>query len=399
MNKKIHGYYSVNGKTFDTKVHALIYASNILNSADQKLYNQLVAYDSLVKWHFNDEVFDSYNWTVEPEQSLESLYLKRARELRERYDYLIIYYSGGCDSHNMVMSFLNQGLKIDEIVVHHVDEGIELLENYGLDITSAKMQPLTETKFQVVPRLKEISTIDPSIKIKMFDTSQKTIDTFSSSQSGDWVLKVREELNPIDSSKYNFTCFDEYKKAIETNKKIGILVGLDKPSLKIEDGKIHLVFLDRRFNINLFYTEVEKYSNAQLEFFYSSPDACDLICKQAHSLKNWILSSKDNLKAFISVTNSDAATAKLYLEENARLVLYPNTWKPEWFQAKKSVLDWHSEADLWFHVRFTSESTQGSCWREGIRYIRKHVDKSFLLSYNDLGYDGFRVFTKQYSLT
>lgn len=400
MNRYIHGYYSVKDKIFNTKIQALIYATQIVKTNIVLEYcTQYRKHDSLVNWHFNDEVFSQYNWTTEPENSLEYLYYERAKNLRDKYDYLILYYSGGCDSHNMVMSFLNQGLKIDELVIHHVNSGMGILNNQGIDLTDAKIQPLTETKFQVVPRLKEILTVDPNIKIKMFDATQKIIDTFSKKQSGEWVLKAREELNPVDSAKYNFTCFDEYKKIIDTSRKVGILVGLDKPNLKIHNNKMYLVFSDRRFNINLFYTEIEEYSNAQVEFFYTSPDACNLICKQAHTLKNWLMSSKEILTKFIAINKSRNPTSYLFLEENARLLLYGHSWKAEWFQAKKSVLDWHSEADLWFHLAFPSDSIQGACWRDGISYIQKHIDRSFLLNYNYSGYDGLQVFTKQYPIT
>jgi hypothetical protein len=394
MNKKIHGYYTIGNKVFYTKIKALFFASELLNNS--KIDKNLITPDKLIKWHFNDEVFDRYDWTKEPEFSLEYLYHKRAKELREKYDYLIVYYSGGCDSHNMLMSFLNQGLNIDELVIHHVNKGIKILDSYNLDAKDAKIQPLTETSLQILPRLKEIKSICPSIKINFFDTTNFTINTFSSKQTGDWILKAREELNPVDSAKYKFTCFDEYKKIIHTNKKIGILVGLDKPSLKIFDNKIYLIFADRRFNINLFYSDIEEYSNAQVEFFYTSPDSCDLICKQAHVMKKWILSSELNkdlftIKQFLpSYVN---ANTKLYLEENARTLLYNTTWKKEWFQAKKSILDWHSEADFWFHMLFSSKTLQGSCWIDGIKYAKKYINDYFF--YDN---DGFKEFTKEYML-
>lgn len=197
MDKKLYGYYSVGDKVFFKKIQALLFASELLKSPKIDPYRNLITPDQLIKWHFNDEVFDTYDWTKEPEQSLDYLYYERARYLRQKYDYIVIYYSGGCDSHNMVMAFLEQNLKIDEIVVHHVETGIKILNQYNIDPKDPKIQPHTETVLQVFPRLKEIQILDPNIKINLFDTTQHTINIFSKFQSGDWILNVREELNPV----------------------------------------------------------------------------------------------------------------------------------------------------------------------------------------------------------
>lgn len=414
MNKDIHGYYVVNNQKFHSKVQALICASELLNKINEKISESSFKIEDpkiLIKWNFNDEIFQAYNWKIEPEEDLDTLYHRRALQLRQKYDHIIVYYSGGSDSHNMIMSFLNQNLFIDEIIVHHVNSGIKILENLEMSNVDARIQPLTETKLQLFPRLKEISSLSPKTKIKIFDTTNHTIENFSNKQDESWVLNVREELNPIDSAKYNFVSFDEYKTIVEKNEKIGILVGLDKPRLKIRNKKIHLCFTDRIYNMNLFYPEIEKYSNAQIEFFYSSPDACDLICKQSHALKKWVLSSKQNILSltedydpdFFEKTKEKILTlnrlSRLFFEENARLLLYPNTWKKDWFQAKKSTLNWNSEADLWFHNRFDANSLHGSCWRNSIRYVRERINEQFLVKFDDTtGYDGFCEYSKYYEI-
>ena len=416
MNKDIHGYYVVNNQKFHSKVQALICASELLNKINEKISESSFKIEDpkiLIKWNFNDEIFQAYNWKIEPEEDLDTLYHRRALQLRQKYDHIIVYYSGGSDSHNMIMSFLNQNLFIDEIIVHHVNSGIKILENLEMSNVDARIQPLTETKLQLFPRLKEISSLSPKTKIKIFDTTNHTIENFSNKQDGSWILNVREELNPIDSAKYNFIQFDNYKKIVEKNTKIGILVGLDKPKIRINNEKIYLCFVDRVYNINLFYQELEKYSNSQVEFFYSSPDACELICKQSHELKKWVLSSKNNIKILTDNHGVDHSIylkvkekietlnriSRLFFEENARSILYPTTWKKDWFQAKKSTLNWNSEADFWFHSRFDSNSLQGSCWKNSIKYIREKIDEKLLIKFDDIsGYDGFCEYSKYYEI-
>ena len=37
-------------------------------------------------WHYNDEFFNSYDWAIEPKESIDELYRKRAEQLRKDYD-------------------------------------------------------------------------------------------------------------------------------------------------------------------------------------------------------------------------------------------------------------------------------------------------------------------------
>ena len=102
MNKNL-GYYTVGNREFFSKIQACIHATTT---------NQ----DPI--WHFNNDVFNNFDWTIEPSETLDELYNARARQLREEYDYVALSYSGGSDSHNILMSFLRQGLHIDELIIN-----------------------------------------------------------------------------------------------------------------------------------------------------------------------------------------------------------------------------------------------------------------------------------------
>jgi hypothetical protein len=65
-------------------------------------------------WNFNEEVFKAYDWTQEPPESLWELYTKRARQLREKYDYLVLNFSGGPDSHLMIRAFLENNIPFED---------------------------------------------------------------------------------------------------------------------------------------------------------------------------------------------------------------------------------------------------------------------------------------------
>ena len=66
-----------------------------------------------VEWNFNRATFEQYDWTQEPPGSLEFWYGERARQIRERYDYIVLWFSGGADSHNALMSFVKNNIFVD----------------------------------------------------------------------------------------------------------------------------------------------------------------------------------------------------------------------------------------------------------------------------------------------
>jgi hypothetical protein len=68
-----------------------------------------------VRFIFNDDVFEKEDWTAEPAEDIYELYAQRAIQLRKDYDYLVLMYSGGIDSHVMLKTFLENNIQIDEI--------------------------------------------------------------------------------------------------------------------------------------------------------------------------------------------------------------------------------------------------------------------------------------------
>jgi hypothetical protein len=92
-----HGYYLVDGiKTF-SKFEAWQHARDAGISSES------------IRFDFNSDLFSTIDWSIEPSESLDKLYANRARQLREKYDYIVLVYSGGIDSHVALQSFLKNG--------------------------------------------------------------------------------------------------------------------------------------------------------------------------------------------------------------------------------------------------------------------------------------------------
>lgn len=93
---------------------------------DKKECNSISAWESIISlrrdnrldrfylW-LNNDVYDDVQWHVPPLHSTAHYEEEHACRLRQQYDHIRVWYSGGSDSHSVVESFLRAGQPIDEI--------------------------------------------------------------------------------------------------------------------------------------------------------------------------------------------------------------------------------------------------------------------------------------------
>lgn len=224
-------------------------------------------------WHFHDEVFASYNWTQEPSQSLEELYQQRARQLRERYDYLILTYSGGYDSHNMLMSFLSQGIVPDEI--------LNFYHSYQEDVNIMGYEWHIQTK----PRLNKIKEKFPNIKIRRIDLTPSLIDYIQNPTAEQDIYSSlgRYAVRPNTFVRCNIThTYPEYLKYKHQGQSLRILQGVDKPRLRYHHNRFIFNFYDFANSESSITPESDDH-----EWFYWSPESAKILIKQAHIVKRF----------------------------------------------------------------------------------------------------------------
>ena len=129
------GYYTVNNISFGTnKVSAVLEA--------QKTGVE-------VGWYFFDEAFKKANWLVEPTPTLDQLYEIRARQIRDAYDYVIVFLSGGADSNNVIRSFLNNNIHVDEVIALIPESGLKNYNWNNKDVSAGNV--MSETKYAQYP--------------------------------------------------------------------------------------------------------------------------------------------------------------------------------------------------------------------------------------------------------
>lgn len=376
-NKKL-GYYLCDGLEFESKIEACLHATRTNKSVD---------------WIFNDIEFSKYDWSNEPLEDIDYFYNKRAKEIREKYDYVILSYSGGADSHNILMSFIRQNLHIDEIIINTLEKGWQNFTVIDPTNTSSCNNG-AEHYLQTIPRLQEVEQSLSNTKITICDLTDFVYESFLKVGDGNWIFEKREALNPIGITRFNYIYFDEVRKRFDKEKKIGIVLGVEKPKTIIHNGKFYIRFNDRSANMVTIINHMKDYDNSIVEYFYWSPDAVPLLIKQGHIIKRWLETTPAFLKYWDSKT-ADYKTVRHWHEKLLRSVVYSSTWNDDWFQVDKATKDWYSEFDNWF-IEGAAGTKAGHIWQEGVQYVETHLADFLRIDDRTNRPDGLKTFTKMY---
>jgi hypothetical protein len=357
-NKKI-GYYVVHdpaGKVaYSNKSQALLHASKT---------------KSHVEWNFNEEAFNKVNWTIEPPETLSQLYCQRALQLRQTYDYLVLNYSGGSDSKNILDTFLNNNIHIDEILIRWPRKGTEkIYVPNSIDYVPENVY--SEWDLVMLPDIQWISTHHPQIKITVWDYTEEVIDLYNDI---DWITRVNgEHLNPAQIGRYAMG-MDMHKRVLDKGSKVAHIHGLDKPRVAHENGKFYCFFLDSVANQSgMVYDDSVDVMNTQ-ELFYWTPDFPKIIVKQAHIVSNFFKSNPYLLhliaRGFVPYSSRTA------YEMIIKSLIYP-TWDPKRFQAPKPSSVFYCEYDEWFFNAF-KDTDIFETWKRGLEYVTDNVDSKYL---------------------
>lgn len=362
------GYYSVGNQEYFSKIDACIAGTQ------QNIHPQ---------WHFNDAIWRSMDWSVEPELSILDLYKMRARQIRERYDYVLVYYSGGSDSQTVIESFIDAGCHIDEVVT-------VWNRSYDRDYTVSKEvtdPENVEAEFELTtkPGLDWITRISPKTKITYQDISTEIVDSLAQVDGEEWISRTMEHLNPQLVVRYGAPNSKHQKLLLDRGKQTAFVYGVDKPKICIKDKKYHAYFVDVIAN-NFKGSAVEHdYVNLVPEFFYWSADLPEIVVKQAHMVKTWF-KRNPSLEPVLAWPNFSWSHRNTY-EMITRSIIYPN-WDLGRFQAEKTRFTVYCEWDHWFFKHFAGTKSYAA-WNKGLDYVQKNVDRKYLSYMSGDTFNGF----------
>jgi hypothetical protein len=256
------GHYTVDGKMYASKFDAVMAAKNT---------------NSEIEWNFFDDKFSKVNWYAEPVLSLDELYRIRAQQIRDQYDYIIVFCSGGSDSNNVIRTFLKNNIHIDEVVGLAPMSG---LKNWDFDPTNLNEDnTISETKLALFPMLNEISVANPKIKLTINDFFESIVNY----KDDDWTYQSCGNIVTVLTSHFTDVLkFPHIDKLLQQGKRIGLVYGTDKPIIRIsETGNLYFVFADSGIN---YLNMPEERANSLIDrvLFYWSADLPELLVKQAH---------------------------------------------------------------------------------------------------------------------
>jgi hypothetical protein len=245
------------------------------NVGGKKFINPLAAWKEIAEsnssFHFSmfDECFSQYNWTVEPSQSVEELGRIRAQQLREKYSWLRLWYSGGRDSHFVLKSFIDNNIHLDEVVIFH---------NPFMQVRDWEMKTLVYPLAQDL--LKHTRT--------KISTLTLTANDYEKTFSKNWHEKSATDPNqslwfqPNNYSRLFELHPEQFSQDQRLDNKLGIILGMEKPKVFVEQGHWYMQMAD----VNGFVYSMDNREN--VEYFYITPDLPELHAKQSWLAVNHI---------------------------------------------------------------------------------------------------------------
>ena len=330
-----NGYYLYNEVPFGT--------------ADEVLYSIIKNNDSspnLRLW-FHDELFSKINWTQEPIDTLENLYIARAKQLREQYDYLILQFSGGSDSSQVLQTFLRNNIFLDEIRSYYP---IKIAKRFSDTILyndrHNSLGYYWEYFGACLPQLKIVAEKSPKTKINVIDYSERYVndlkkDNVVTDNKNAFILTspLRASENE-DGSWWNIIRNIVTQKNLEDTEKIkktniAVILGAEKPKFTIIDKSLY-------FNFTSFGRSTAAiqptYSNNKYteEFFYWTPNFPLIPIKQSHVILNFLNMNNSVMNLFISIMlNNKIEKIKFYESVLMKKIIYPYYNEFYYFKNKK----------------------------------------------------------------
>ena len=349
------GYYVVNGIEITNKVQALEYATKC---------------GVAPTWVFNNSTFDHVNWEYEPSQTIGELYAQRARGLREKYDYLVINYSAGSDSQNILDTFINNNIKVDEILVRWFKKAVE--NKYRPSSSPSAHNFNSEWDLTLYPALEKIHRDHPEIKIHFHDTSD---DAFEFYKNDEWLYTTNGcHLDPCAIFQFDLG-YSHYRNMADRGIRVGQIFGIDKPRVICKDGVFYTYFLDILTGVAHFTLDDRLNEYNKPELFYWSPESVPLIQKQAHLVMKFFKKNPE-LLPFIDFANLKTPAVRSTYENLIRKLIYP-TWDINKFQVAKPSSVFHCEYDDWFFQRYEGLAPV-DIWKEGLEYVGKNIESKYL---------------------
>ena len=328
---------------------------------------------------FHDDLFSKLNWQEEPDLSLDALYKLQAETLRNKHDYLILMYSGGSDSHQVLRTFMKNNIHIDEIRSYWP---IQLANKITPTFDPKDPKGLLSEYHSVMPWFKRIKNELPRTILNVVDYSDHITEYLTDDFLSQYETKIRHHAHIYTQIKHAFESNDLIKH-ISTlpAKNVGVIYGSDKPKFFIKDNLFCFRFLDlgrpgadiaQQTNIN--YTP---------HMFYWSPSAPFIPIKQCHIIKKFIEQTPELHKIAIDYAHvlRENALLKRVMYPDFDPTIYQKVGKPvggddiiEYFFKEKHVHDFVKEKNLYMENKYQELKRIQTRKSEALKHYLSYTD-------------------------
>lgn len=285
------GEYCVGDLHFINKYDALVFATETNQS---------------VTWDFNDGVFSCFDWTVPVPESIEDLYKQRAQQIRDKYDYVSLFFSGGVDSTNVLHAFIDNGIRLDEVVMFK-----PRCHAHNPLATTPSDNMYSELEFAALPHLQKY-LVGSGVKVRTIYL-EDALDTLLRNNTYASQFYKLNFLTPTSLARVAMSVTDsDWRSLYDAGKNVAHIQGIDRPILTKHGTDYGFTFRDFAATFVFEPAEVNETSeklkaHQHHEFFYWTPDMPKLAIKQAQIAKQ------------VQITNQ----GKSYNQHSVLPYLYP----------------------------------------------------------------------------
>jgi hypothetical protein len=361
------GYYSVGQMGFLNKYQALLSGTTTKQE---------------VGYHWFDDEFKNFDRSRLGKTPLNEMYKRRAQQIRDSYDYVILNYSGGCDSWNILKTFLDNNIKLDQIMVCWPFTAAEAKTYNANSKDTTAFNFMSEWDFTTKPDLEWLSRTHPEIKIELIDWA----DPFVKDTNFVGVDKF-DQLNHFHNlaDLARSTLFSETEKQlIDKGKKVATIWGIDKPNVHIDTvtKQLSMAFADSVITVG----HPPVYNPTGTEYFYWCPSMPELTFEMAYQTALWFRARPEYQQFIYPLDNTSYTFPYItHVQVNqmaARDACY-TTWaeKENKFQVNKSTFITREDKDFWLYN--TSELTHHVKNWKGIFQDHAKVLDTNLVAFND----------------
>lgn len=362
MNQDRLGYYLVGWNKFNNKTHAL-------------LESKKTGYE--IQWIFNDDTYGSIDWSVPVNVPLMELYKTRAIQLRQKYDYLILYYSGGADSTNVLHAFIDNNIFIDEILMWNCEPA----ESQFNDKDYSNANYNSEIKYAAYAHLNKVkNTLNPKTKITIKDFAKPGLDIIS--KADNWYETMPIGLTfGISGILRQITQENDahFLRQKDTGKSTCYIMGIDKPLVWNDGTDYYAYFIDTgAYHVMnpVDFNAIEHNDYVTTEYFYWTPDLPEIVVKQAQLIKAHYESNP-------AIKHMAKKALTTHVSEYRNIIhdaIYPS-YACEKFQTEKPSTHIKRPMDRWFWEVSDVRTQQN--YLETIEYLGKNTKSEHMIK-NDV---------------